>query len=55
MPIVKLNTNEVEQTRLEVESNIDKILSDPNDYQFNLDNHMIRPYNLVYHMTNLII
>ena len=43
MPIVKLNTNEVEQTRLEVESNIDKILSDPNDYQFNLDNHMIRP------------
>ena len=43
MPIVKLSTQEVEQTRLELEANIDEILSDSNNYQFNINNHIIRP------------
>ena len=43
MPIIKFNNLEVESTRLDVEKKIDETLSDPSEYQFNLDTQMIRP------------
>ena len=43
MPIIKFNSKEIENIRLEVEQNIDKILEDTFDYKLNIDNHIIRP------------
>ena len=43
MPIIKFDNFEVENSRLEVEKNIDKVLEDAFKYKLNIDNQMIRP------------
>ena len=43
MPIIKFDNSEVENSRLEVEKNIDKVLEDALEYKLNIDNQMIRP------------
>tara|TARA_B100000900_G_scaffold412006_1_gene432899 strand:- start:186 stop:1871 length:1686 start_codon:yes stop_codon:yes gene_type:complete len=43
LPIIKLNKDEVKNSRQDVERNIDNILNDKIEYKFDLDKHLIKP------------
>ena len=43
LPIIKLNKDEVKNSRQNVERNIDNILNDKIEYKFDLDKHLIKP------------
>ncbi len=42
-PIIKLSDEEIKKTRLEIEKNIDNVLNDERDYNFKIDDHLIKP------------
>ena len=42
-PIIKLSNDEIKKTRIEIEKNIEATISNPNNYNFNIDNHLIKP------------
>ena len=42
-PIIKLSNDEIKKTRLEIEKNIKKVIEDTKEYNFNIDNHLIKP------------
>ena len=42
-PIIKLSNDEIKKTRLEIEKNIKEVIEDTKEYNFNIDNHLIKP------------
>ena len=56
-PIIKFSNDEIKETRTEIEKNIDKIINDNNRYNFNIDNHLIKPlqFSLSYDQFNNLV
>ena len=42
-PIIKLSNDEIKKTRIEIEKNIEAIISNPNNYNLNINDHLIKP------------
>ena len=42
-PVIKFSNDEIKETRLEIEKNIDNIVNDDKKYNFNIDTHLIKP------------